>query len=137
MDTLQPLWMVRAAKRQRDGVPLRSGGKRRPGHRDAERHHPPAGAAVRGVGIQRQEKPVHAIVRVDAPDYAEYRRRVDYLYSVCQKNGLVLDQACRNPSRLSRMPGAMRGEQKTIFAGNQFRQGELGRVEGLGGICYG
>lgn len=57
-------------------------------------------------------KSLHAIVRVDAPDYAEYRKRVDYLYSICQKNGLVLDQACRNPSRLSRMPGVMRGEQK-------------------------
>ena len=68
------------------------------------------------------KKSLHAIVRVDAPDYAEYRRRVDYLYSVCQKNGLVLSHA--------------RGA-KTIFAGNQFRQGELGRVEGLGGICYG
>lgn len=30
-------------------------------------------------------KSVHAIVKVDAPDYAEYRRRVDYLYSACQK----------------------------------------------------
>jgi hypothetical protein len=58
------------------------------------------------------KKSLHAIVRVDAPDYAEYRKRVDYLYSVCQKNGLVLDQACRNPSRLSRMPGVMRDGQK-------------------------
>lgn len=58
------------------------------------------------------KKSLHAIVRVDAPDYAEYRKRVDYLYSVCQKNGLVLDQACRNPSRLSRIPGVMRDGQK-------------------------
>lgn len=58
------------------------------------------------------KKSLHAIVRVDAPDYAEYRKRVDYLYSICQKNGLVLDQACRNPSRLSRMPGVMRDGQK-------------------------
>ncbi len=57
-------------------------------------------------------KSLHAIVRVDAPDYPEYRRRVDYLYSVCQKNGLVLDQNCRNPSRLSRMPGVLRAGQK-------------------------
>ena len=58
------------------------------------------------------KKSLHAIVRVDAPDYAEYRRRVDYLYAICRKNGLILDQACRNPSRLSRMPGAMRDGQK-------------------------
>ncbi len=65
-------------------------------------------------------KSLHAIVRVDAPDYAEYRRRVDYLYSVCRKNGLVLDQQCRNPSRLSRMPGAMRGGQKQYLLETNF-----------------
>lgn len=58
------------------------------------------------------KKSLHAIVRVDAPDYAEYRRRVDYLYAVCQKNGLSLDRQNRNPSRLSRMPGVMRGGHK-------------------------
>lgn len=61
------------------------------------------------------KKSLHAIVRVDAPDYAEYRRRVDYLYGVCQKNGLVLDQACRNPSRLSRMPGVLREGVKQLL----------------------
>ena len=54
-------------------------------------------------------KSVHAIVKVNAPDYTEYRKRVDYLYSACQKNGLTLDQQNRNPSRLSRMPGILRG----------------------------
>ncbi len=57
-------------------------------------------------------KSVHAIVRVNAPDYAEYRKRVDHLYAVCQKNGLTLDQQNRNPSRLSRMPGILRAGQK-------------------------
>ena len=57
-------------------------------------------------------KSVHAIVRVDAPDYAEYRRRVDYLYAACQKNGLTIDQQNRNPSRLSRMPGILRGDKR-------------------------
>lgn len=59
-------------------------------------------------------KSLHAIVRVGAPDYAEYRKRVDYLYTVCQKNGLTLDQQNRNPSRLSRMPGIVRGERSSI-----------------------
>ena len=72
------------------------------------------------------KKSLHAIVRVDAPDYAEYRRRVDYLYSVCQKNGLVLDQACRNPSRLSRMPGAMRGEQKQYLLETNYGKANWG-----------
>ena len=57
-------------------------------------------------------KSIHAIVRVNAPDYAEYRRRVDHLYATCQKNGLTLDQQNRNPSRLSRMPGILRAGQK-------------------------
>lgn len=57
-------------------------------------------------------KSLHAIVRVGAPDYAEYRRRVDYLYAACKKNGLTLDEANRNPARLSRMPGILRGGKK-------------------------
>lgn len=60
-------------------------------------------------------KSIHAIVKVNAPDYAEYRRRVDHLYSICQKNGLTIDQQNRNPSRLSRMPGIVRGEHRQIL----------------------
>src|SRR5699024_6453760 len=44
--------------------------------------------------------------------YEEYRRRVDTLYNICRKNGLLLDSQNRNPSRLSRMPGVLRGEKK-------------------------
>lgn len=57
-------------------------------------------------------KSLHAIVRIDAADYSEYRKRVDYLYTVCAKNGLDVDKQNKNPSRLSRMPGVMRGNQK-------------------------
>ncbi len=60
-------------------------------------------------------KSLHAIVRIDAADYGEYRKRVDYLYEVCKKNGLELDQQNRNPSRLSRMPGVMRNGQKQFL----------------------
>ena len=62
-------------------------------------------------------KSVHAIVHIDAPDYPEYRKRVEYLYTVCRKNGLELDQQNRNPSRLSRMPGVMRKGHKMLLAG--------------------
>lgn len=58
------------------------------------------------------KKSLHAIVKVDALDSAEYRKRVDYLYEVCRKNGLQIDQQNRNPSRLSRMPGILRDGQK-------------------------
>ena len=57
-------------------------------------------------------KSLHAIVRIDAADFTEYRKRVDYLYEICKKNGLELDQQNRNPSRLSRMPGVIRGDRK-------------------------
>ena len=64
-------------------------------------------------------KSIHAIVKIDAGDYAEYRQRVDYLYAVCQKNGLNIDSANRNPSRLSRMPGVLRkGKPQYILAEN-------------------
>ena len=33
------------------------------------------------------KKSLHAIVKVDARSYEEYRKRVDYLYEVCRKNG--------------------------------------------------
>lgn len=60
-------------------------------------------------------KSLHAIVKIDAADYSEYRKRVDYLYDVCQKNGLKVDTQNRNPSRLSRMPGILRGDQKQFL----------------------
>ncbi len=60
-------------------------------------------------------KSVHAIVKVDAANYEEYRKRVDYLYEVCQKNGLRLDRQNRNPSRLSRMPGVERNGKKQFI----------------------
>lgn len=60
-------------------------------------------------------KSLHAIVHIDAADYNEYRSRVEYLYAVCRRNGLELDQQNRNPSRLSRMPGVMRNGKKQFL----------------------
>lgn len=57
-------------------------------------------------------KSLHAIVRIDADNYTEYRKRVDYLYEICEKNGMSIDKQNRNPSRLSRMPGCLRGSNK-------------------------
>ena len=56
-------------------------------------------------------KSLHAIVHIGARDYAEYRERVAYLYKVCAANGLQVDGQNKNPSRLSRMPGIMRGDK--------------------------
>ena len=62
--------------------------------------------------VHSGNKSVHAIVRVDARDYDEYRKRVDFLYRTCADNGLKLDTQNKNPSRLSRMPGAMRAGRR-------------------------
>ncbi len=55
------------------------------------------------VDVERQNGILHEmqlpIVRVDAPNYEEYRKRVDFLYEVCDKNGLKVDRQNRNPSR--------------------------------------
>jgi len=62
--------------------------------------------------VHSGRKSLHAIVRVDAPDFKEYQHRVDFLYDVCKRNGLVIDRKNRNPSRLSRLPGATRDGRK-------------------------
>ena len=64
-------------------------------------------------------KSLHAIVKVDAEDYNEYRKRVEFLYDFLEKNGVVVDKQNRNPSRLSRMPGPTRnGNPQYLVATN-------------------
>ena len=64
-------------------------------------------------------KSIHAIVRVEAQNQEEYRKRVDFLYDFLEKRGLKIDKQNRNPSRLSRMPGVTRnGKQQTLLATN-------------------
>lgn len=65
--------------------------------------------------VHSGNKSLHAIVRVEAGSYNEYRQRVEFLYNVCDKNGLKVDRSCRNPSRLSRMPGVIRGDKKQFL----------------------
>ena len=62
--------------------------------------------------VHSGNKSLHAIVRVEAADYAEYKKRVDFLYATCKKNGLPVDTQNKNPSRLSRLPGVVRGGRK-------------------------
>ena len=59
--------------------------------------------------VESGGKSLHAIVHIGAADPAEYRRRVECLYEACRKAGLDPDTQNKNPSRLSRMPGATRG----------------------------
>ena len=60
-------------------------------------------------------KSLHAIVRIEAGSFKEYRERVEFLYKICDKNGLHVDRNCRNPSRLSRLPGVMRNGKKQFL----------------------
>ena len=66
-------------------------------------------------------KSVHAIVHIDAgTDYDLYRKRVEELYAYVRTQGFEPDTANKNPSRLSRLPGARRGDsqQSLISAGD-------------------
>jgi RecA-family ATPase len=56
--------------------------------------------------IDSGNKSLHAWVRVDAPDSAEYRRRVDIIWDWF--DGRCLDRQNKNPSRLSRCPDGRR-----------------------------
>lgn len=60
-------------------------------------------------------KSLHAWVRVDADNMEEYKERVNFLFEVCNKNGMRLDKQNRNPSRLSRLPGVFRGGSKQFI----------------------
>lgn len=68
------------------------------------------------------KKSIHAVIKVEAGTYEEYRKRVDYLYTVCTKNGLKVDTQNKNPSRLSRMPGVIRNGHKQYLIGTNFGQ---------------
>lgn len=64
-------------------------------------------------------KSVHAIVKIEAANNAEYRERVGFLYDHLAKNGVEIDKQNKNPSRLSRMPGATRnGKPQRLLAVN-------------------
>ena len=62
--------------------------------------------------VHSGNKSIHAIVRVDANNEKDYSRKVEYLFKICKKNGLDVDTSTKNPSRLSRMPGFIRGKNR-------------------------
>ena len=57
-------------------------------------------------------KSLHAIVRIDADGPNHYADRVRYLHEECEKSGLSIDKANKNPSRLTRLAGIKRGESE-------------------------
>ena len=58
--------------------------------------------------VESGGKSVHAIVKIGASDEAEYKQRVAFLFSELAKRNYIVDTNNKNPSRLSRLPGAMR-----------------------------
>lgn len=67
--------------------------------------------------VHSGSKSLHAIVRVDAESYDEYRKRVEFLYDFLEKHGVAIDKQNRNPSRLSRMPGVTRNGNRQYLVG--------------------
>lgn len=53
-------------------------------------------------------KSLHAIVKVDAINKAEYSERVGFLFQYLESEGFKLDKQNKNVLRLSRLPGATR-----------------------------
>lgn len=64
-------------------------------------------------------KSLHLICRVDADGPEQYRERVRYLIGVCRANGFPVDPANKDALRLTRLPGATRGDgQQTLIGAN-------------------
>lgn len=62
--------------------------------------------------VNSGNKSLHAIVRVDAESAQQYRDRVNKIYDFCRKSGLQVDEADKNASRYSRMPGIIRSGKR-------------------------
>lgn len=76
--------------------------------------------------IESGGKSIHAIVKIDAADEAEYKKRVNFLFEYMSNKGFVIDKNNKNPARLSRLPGAMRGDKRQKLIGTN-----LGRASWL------
>ena len=71
-------------------------------------------------------KSLHAIVPVFAKDKEEYGTIVRRLYALLEKNDFPIDHANKNPSRLTRFPGFIRGEKWQRIVGRHLGLGTLG-----------
>ena len=60
-------------------------------------------------------KSVHAIVPVNASSESEYRFIFNFIRNIMHDAGMEIDKANINPSRLSRLPGVLRGDHKQFL----------------------
>ena len=63
------------------------------------------------------KRSLHAIVRIDAIDLTQYKRRMERLYERAMSNGIDVDKANKDASRMTRMPGAIRQGKRQFLAG--------------------
>ena len=57
-------------------------------------------------------KSVHAIVRIDALSIGDYKERVKWMFRYCAEHGFPVDEQNSNPSRMTRLPGVERGNER-------------------------
>lgn len=85
--------------------------------------------------IESGGKSIHAIVKIDAADEAEYKKRVNFLFEYMSNKGFVIDKNNKNPARLSRLPGAMRGDKRQKLIGTNLGRASwqewLDYIEGI------
>jgi RecA-family ATPase len=67
--------------------------------------------------VESGGKSVHALVKIDASNEAEYDQRVAFLFDWLAKHKFIVDENNKNPSRLSRLAGVMRkGKLQKLIA---------------------
>ena len=69
--------------------------------------------------VESGGKSVHALVKVDAQNEAEYRQRAAFLFDWLAKHKFIVDKNNANPSRLCRLAGVIRnGKLQKLIATN-------------------
>lgn len=69
--------------------------------------------------IESGGKSIHAIVKIEASDENEFKQRTNFLFDYLSQRQFQIDEANKNPARLSRLPGAMRnGNLQRLLATN-------------------
>ena len=69
--------------------------------------------------IESGGKSIHAIVKIEASDENEFKQRTNFLFDYLSQRQFQIDEANKNPARLSRLPGAMRnGNIQRLLATN-------------------
>ena len=67
-------------------------------------------------------KSIHAWVRVEAENIDQYKKRCAYIYEILETQGFEIDHSNKNPSRLSRLVGVMRGTQQQYLIADRSGQ---------------